>query len=293
MKRAYIYVSRRPPFCKPPPRISPPPTPRIKKPDSLGEHNPQAKVPVLVDHASGMTVPESDTILRFIVDKYAECVLCIYAGCCPFLCSIGDNASHLLTPSNKQQNRKGPAYRPSSLEARTKSDLICRFHDMYITTIQGCMYKAAPPFGVFDNREDALKELKRQMAVMEDLADAEGGWVRACVRAWDDMSHRIVSDLEMKGRRTGPAPSQPCIIRSHTLSPCTIHHNTPHHNTGPFLTGKEKSMADATLFCTGVFLEQILPNHFGWTYQEVFGAWWRGDRMIDWLVGWLVGWLID
>lgn len=31
---------------------------------------------------------------------------------------------------------KGPAYRPSSLEARTKSDLICRFHDMYITTIQ-------------------------------------------------------------------------------------------------------------------------------------------------------------
>lgn len=43
-------------------------------------------------------------------------------------------------------------------------------------------------------------------------------------------------------------------------------------STGPFLTGKEKSMADATLFCTGVFLEQILPNHFGWTYQEVFGA---------------------
>jgi hypothetical protein len=41
---------------------------------------------------------------------------------------------------------------------------------------------------------------------------------------------------------------------------------------GPFLTGKEKSMADATLFCTGVFLEQILPNHFGWTYQQVFGA---------------------
>lgn len=48
---------------------------RIKKPDSLGEHNPQAKVPVLVDHASGMTIPESDTILRFIVDKYAECVV--------------------------------------------------------------------------------------------------------------------------------------------------------------------------------------------------------------------------
>jgi hypothetical protein len=34
--------------------------------------------------------------------------------------------------------------------------------------------------------------------------------------------------------------------------------------SGPFLTGPEKSMADATLFATGVFLEQILPNHFGW-----------------------------
>jgi glutathione S-transferase len=32
-------------------------------------------VPVLVDHASGLTLPESDTILRFIVDKYAECVV--------------------------------------------------------------------------------------------------------------------------------------------------------------------------------------------------------------------------
>ncbi len=37
------------------------------------------------------------------------------------------------------------------------------------------MYKAAPPFGVFDNREDALRDLKRQMAVLEELADAEGG----------------------------------------------------------------------------------------------------------------------
>lgn len=40
-------------------------------------------------------------------------------------------------------------------------------------------------------------------------------------------------------------------------------------------------MADATLFCTGVFLEQILPNHFGWTYQEVFGASRGADGLLE------------
>lgn len=76
---------------------------RITKPyDALRSVNPQGKVPVLVD-AAGMKIPESDTILRYIIDKYAD---------------------------------QGPSYRPSTLEARTKSDLICRFHDMYITTIQ-------------------------------------------------------------------------------------------------------------------------------------------------------------
>jgi len=144
---------------------------------------------VLIDHQlNDFQIFESDTILRHLVGKYEG---------------------------------TGPSYLPSSLEARTKSDLICRFHDMYITTIQGCMYKASPPFGVFDNREDALVELKKQMKLLEGMVDGEG----------------------------------------------------------PFLCGKEKSMADATLFCTGVFLEQILPNHFGWTYQEVFGPrltkWWE------------------
>ena len=57
----------------------------IKKPDALTDNNPQGKVPVLVDHKSGMKVPESDTILRWIVDKYAG---------------------------------TGPDYRPSTLEGR-------------------------------------------------------------------------------------------------------------------------------------------------------------------------------
>lgn len=36
------------------------------------------------------------------------------------------------------------------------------------------MYKAAPPFGTFDNREAALKELRRQMALLEEMADPKG-----------------------------------------------------------------------------------------------------------------------
>lgn len=40
--------------------------------------------------------------------------------------------------------------------------------------VQGCMYKASPPFGPFENRLDALAELKRQMAVLEELADDNG-----------------------------------------------------------------------------------------------------------------------
>jgi len=51
-----------------------------------------------------MLLPESDTIVRHLLDRFSD--------------------GH------------GPSYRPSTLEARTKSDLIARFHDTYITPIQ-------------------------------------------------------------------------------------------------------------------------------------------------------------
>jgi len=35
-------------------------------------------------------------------------------------------------------------------------------------------------------------------------------------------------------------------------------------NDGPFLAGAERSFADAALFPTWVFIEYILPKHFGW-----------------------------
>ena len=39
---------------------------------------------------------------------------------------------------------------------------------------QGLMYKASPPFGTYDNRHEAIAELKRQLAILEDLVDPEG-----------------------------------------------------------------------------------------------------------------------
>ena len=44
----------------------------IKKPDDIKATNPQGKVPVLVENKTGTKIPESDTILRYVIDKYAD-----------------------------------------------------------------------------------------------------------------------------------------------------------------------------------------------------------------------------
>jgi len=49
-----------------------------------------------------------------------------------------------------------------------KSNLMARYHDMYLTTIQGCMYKATGPFGMYPSRRDALQEYKRQWNILAD-----------------------------------------------------------------------------------------------------------------------------
>jgi glutathione S-transferase len=36
---------------------------------------------------------------------------------------------------------------------------------------------------------------------------------------------------------------------------------------GPFVAGAEPSTADAALFPTWVFIEHILPKHFGWARE--------------------------
>jgi hypothetical protein len=90
--------------------------------------NPEGKMPLLV--SDEITLPESDTICRYLLDRFGD---------------------------------TGPSFLPSSAAARAKSDLLCRLHDMYLTTIQGALYKATPPFGIFGSRLDALQELRKQV----------------------------------------------------------------------------------------------------------------------------------
>lgn len=113
----------------------------LKTPEYLAM-NPQGKMPLL-SVAGGMNIPESDTICRYLMSTYAD---------------------------------KGPDFLPND----PKSNLIARIHDMYITTIQGCLYKPSPPFGVYGTRSDALEELQKQLKVIDDLIDESKDGIYLC-----------------------------------------------------------------------------------------------------------------
>lgn len=99
--------------------------------------NPQGKMPML--KTPSMAIPESDTICRYLMSTY----------------------SHM-----------GPSFLPDD----PKSNLIARWHDMYLTTIQGCLYKATPPFGIYGTRKTAIEEFRKQMGVIDDwIDDTRGG----------------------------------------------------------------------------------------------------------------------
>jgi len=132
--------------------------------------NPQGKMPLLVD--DDLTVVwESDAICRHLLDKHSDAA--------------------------------GPSFFPRELSARTRSEMLCRLHDAYIGPIQGCLYRdAAKMPQTFSSRAETIRQLRKQLAVAEDLADG----------------------------------------------------------SGPYLTGEEISLADATLFPTMVFVTQMLPK---------------------------------
>ena len=98
--------------------------------------NPQGKMPLYITDEN-YPIPESDTIARYIIDKYST-----------------------LPPS----------FIPDTIQQRTLSDLVCRMHDVYIGALQGAMYKAPgnsySTFGT--DRKAALNELTRQLMVLED-----------------------------------------------------------------------------------------------------------------------------
>jgi glutathione S-transferase len=99
--------------------------------------NPQGKMPALVASHLPFGMAESDTISRYLMATYAT---------------------------------TEPSFQPDS----PRSNLMARFHDMYLTTIQGCLYKPSPPFGSYGTRQDALLELQSQLQVLEDLVVDDG-----------------------------------------------------------------------------------------------------------------------
>ena len=104
--------------------------------------NPQGKVPSLKCQTTGRSFAESDTVCRYLLSEYSDL---------------------------------GPTFQPDN----PLSNEIARFHDLYLTTIQSCLYKAAPPFGTFGTRKDALKEYSKQLYVISDLMvdDQEGPYM--------------------------------------------------------------------------------------------------------------------
>lgn len=102
--------------------------------------NPQGKMPALTTNDGSLLLGESDTIARYLMSTFAT---------------------------------TGPSFQPDN----PLSNQLARFHDIYITTIQGCLYKPSPPFGIFATRQEALKELQKQLQVLEDLMVAGGPYL--------------------------------------------------------------------------------------------------------------------
>mmetsp|Transcript_11327 Transcript_11327/g.20470 ORF Transcript_11327/g.20470 Transcript_11327/m.20470 type:complete len:263 (-) Transcript_11327:218-1006(-) len=101
------------------------------KSDEYAVLNPQCKMPVMV-LPDGMSLPESEVIVNYLVDKYGEVE---------------------------------PDLMPHSPELRARGQLAIRFHDLYINNIQGCMYKAMD----IDSRADMIRSLNEQLDVLEEI----------------------------------------------------------------------------------------------------------------------------
>jgi diadenosine tetraphosphate (Ap4A) HIT family hydrolase/glutathione S-transferase len=113
----------------------------LKSPEYLSQVNPQGKMPGLMCHETGFKLSESDTICRYLLTTYKD----------------------------------GPSFQPDN----PLSNLMCRYHDLYIGPIQNCMYKEGP-FGRFGTRKDALDEVVRQIHILEDLFVSPSDGPYAC-----------------------------------------------------------------------------------------------------------------
>jgi len=92
----------------------------LKSPEYL-KLNPQGKMPLLIK-PDGTTLPESEVIVQYLLDKFSG---------------------------------KGPSLVASTPEARAVGALATRLLDVYITPVQGCMYRK------MDSAEQRAKEVQQ------------------------------------------------------------------------------------------------------------------------------------
>lgn len=106
----------------------------LKSPEYIAL-NPLGKMPAFIT-SSNDCIPESDTIARYILEKYPN----------------------------------SPTFISSNIDVKYLSEKLCRFHDIYISSIQGCMYRApGSVFGAFGtDRVTALNELKKLLIMIEN-----------------------------------------------------------------------------------------------------------------------------
>ena len=174
--------------------------------------------------AENYPITESDTIARYLLDKYDE---------------------------------EFPSFIPPSAEQRTLNEQIIRTHDIYMSPVQGCMYKASTAgFGSFESdRRGALKFFLKQLEDIEKMLDRFELYFdtqRARLRAGDE--EKRFYDLA-KDAIEGDLDGSKSSANSDRKSP------QPYQRYR-YLTGDDIALADATLFPTVVFAFWMIPRFF-------------------------------
>jgi diadenosine tetraphosphate (Ap4A) HIT family hydrolase/glutathione S-transferase len=199
------------------------------KSDAYLKINPLGKMPALVCRGeANFNLPESDTICRYLMSKYVNI---------------------------------GPSFQPDN----AKSNLIARLHDMYLTTIQGCMYKATGNFGIYGTRKDALAEYSKQLHVIEDLIDddntSSGGGMYLCG-----------PDVSLADATLFPS----CVFAAHMLPKFGVQPPLPPKMTQWFHAVKEQDLAFARVHT------EIMAGLAKWEevhrWDNILGAGWRDEE---------------
>eukprot|EP00527_Entomoneis_sp_CCMP2396_P004473 CAMPEP_0198146472 /NCGR_PEP_ID=MMETSP1443-20131203/29598_1 /TAXON_ID=186043 /ORGANISM="Entomoneis sp., Strain CCMP2396" /LENGTH=345 /DNA_ID=CAMNT_0043810455 /DNA_START=252 /DNA_END=1289 /DNA_ORIENTATION=+ len=186
--------------------------------------NPQGKMPSMVCSENGLKLAESDTIARYIMSKYASV---------------------------------GPSFQPDN----PKSNLISRLHDMYLTSIQGCMYKAQGNFGPFGTRKDAIAEYVKQLKVIEDLIDPNDGGMYLCG-----------SEVSLADATLFPS----CVFANFMLPKFDVNPPLPPKMTQWFIDLREKDPAFIKVY------DEITNALASWEKNDrwgsILGAGWRDEE---------------